>query len=137
MHYRVWVASVVLLSGCAKTLSAPASTRTAAPPDATFSCVKQQLGALDYKQTSIDVDEGRITASKVDPKAHRADTGFRRLVNKLDVKVAAEADGQTSLQVEGRTFAEYTTQRGPTEVQENASKQVKADEQEILEQCRS
>jgi hypothetical protein len=137
MHYRVWVAGAVLLSGCAKTLSVPASTRTSATPDATFSCVKQQLGVLGYKQTSIDVDERRITASKVDPKAHRADTQFRRLLDKLDVKVAAEADGQTSLQIEGRTFAEYTTQRGPTESQEAASEGVKSATQQLLERCRS
>jgi hypothetical protein len=137
MHYRVWVAGAVLLSGCGKTLSAPASTQTSATPDATFSCVKQQLGALGYKQTSIDVDERRITARKVDPKAHRASTEFVRLVNKLDVKVAAEADGQTSLQVEGRTFVESMTRRGPTDSQEAASEEVKSATQQLLERCRS
>lgn len=137
MHHRVWLAGAILLSGCAKTLSVPASARTSAGPDETFTCVKTQLGALGYKQTSIDVDEHRISASKVDPKARRSDTQFRRVLDKLDVSVAAEADGQTSIKATGHTFAEYTTQRGPTEVQETASEQAKADAQQLLERCRS
>jgi hypothetical protein len=58
-------------------------------------------------------------------------------VNKLDVGVAAETDGQTSIQVEGRTFAEYNTHRGPTEEQEKASAEVNADAAKLIERCRS
>jgi len=137
MHHRVWLAGAILLSGCAKTMSAPASARTSAGPDETFICVKTQLGALGYKQTSIDVDEHRISASKVDPTARRPDTQFRRILDKLEVEVAAEADGQTSIKATGRTFAEYTTQRGPTEVEEEASDEVRSATQQLLERCRS
>jgi hypothetical protein len=59
------------------------------------------------------------------------------MLNKLDVDVAAESDGQTGIKALGRTFAEYTTHRGPTEEQENASEQVKSDTQTLLERCRS
>jgi hypothetical protein len=137
MHYRAWLAGAVLLSGCAKTTSAPASARTSAGPDETFACVKKQIGALGYKQTSIDVDKHRISASKIDPKARRADTQFRRVLDKLEVEVAAEADGQTSIKATGHTFAEYTTQRGPTEVEEKASDEVRSATQQLLERCRS
>ena len=137
MLYRMWLGTAVLLAGCGKALSTPASTRTSAGPDDTFACVKKQLGELGYRQTSSDASEHRITATRIDPKARRPDTQFRRILDKLDVEVSAGADGQTSIEALPRTFAEYTTQRGPTEVQEKASEQVKADAQQLLERCRS
>lgn len=137
MHHRVWLAAAIVLSGCSQTLSTPVSARTSAGPQDTFACVKKQLGELDYKQSSIDVANYRINGTKIDTKSRRPDTQFRRVLNKLEVEVAAEADGQTSVKVVPRTFAEYTTQRGPTEVQEKASELVKADAQQLLERCRS
>lgn len=138
MHYYVLLAGAVALSACGQRMfSSPLSTRTSAGPDETFSCVKKQLGELGYKQTSINTSEYRITATKIDYKPRRADVQFRRMLNKLDVDVAPEADGQTSIKALGRTFAEYTTQRGPTEEQERASEQVLSDTQTLFERCRS
>jgi hypothetical protein len=137
MLYRVFLGAAVLLAGCGKALSAPVSTRTAAPPDDTFTCVKKQLGELGYRQTSNDATDHRVTATKVDFKSRRPDVQFRRILDKLDVDVSASADGQTSIEILPRTFAEYTTQRGPTEQQERASELVKADAQQLLERCRS
>jgi len=137
MLYRVFLGAAVLLSGCGKALAAPVSTRTAAGPDDTFVCVKKQLGELGYRQTSNDVGDRRVTATKIDSKSRRADVQFRRILNKLDVDVSATAEGQTSIDVLPRTFAEYTTHRGPTEEQEKASVLVKADAQALLERCRS
>ena len=138
MLYRVLFAGVVAVSACGqKSFSSPVSTRTSAGPDETFACVKKQLGELGYRQTSQDVSEFRVTATKIDLKSRRADTQFRRMLNKLEVDVAAEADGQTSIEALGQTFAEYATHRGPTEQQEKASEQVKADAQTLLERCRS
>lgn len=138
MHYWVFIAGTIALLGCGqKMFSTPVSARTAAAPDETFTCVKKQLGELGYKQTSLDASDYRITATKVDYKTRRADTQFRRMLNKLDVDVAAEADGQTSIKALGRTFAEYSTHRGPTEVQEKGSEQVNSDVQTLLERCRS
>jgi hypothetical protein len=138
MHYRLLLAGALALSGCGqKTFAAPASARTSAGPDDTFACVKKQLGELGYKQTSSDVAEHRITATKIDYTTRRPDVQFRRMLNKLDVDVAAEADGQTSIQAVGRTFAEYSTHRGPTEEEEKASDQVTSDAQTLVERCRS
>lgn len=137
MFYRAFLGAAFLLAGCGKALSTPVSSRTSAGPDDTFACVKKQLGELGYRPTSTDIAEHRIVATKIDFKSRRADTQFRRILNKLDVDVSAAVDGQTSIEVLPRTFAEYTTQRGPTEVQENASEQVKADAQQLLERCRS
>jgi PBP1b-binding outer membrane lipoprotein LpoB len=137
MQYRVLFAGALLLSGCAQTLSTPASTRASAGPEETFDCVKQQFKELGYKQTSIDVDQRRISGTKIDEKSRRADTQFRRMFDKIEVEVAPQADGQTRIDTRGRTFAEYTTQRGPTEVEERASEEVKTATQQLLERCRS
>jgi len=137
MHHRALLVGALVLSACGQALSSPVSTRTTAGPDDTYACVKKQLGDLGYKQTSNDVAEHRITATKIDPKSRRPDVQFRRILNKLDVDVSAAADGQTSIEVLPRTFGEYTTHRGPTEEQEKASDEVKADAQQLLERCRS
>ena len=137
MRYRVLLAGAVLLSACGRALSTPVSTQASAGPEDTFACVKKQLKALGYKQTSIDDSDYRITATKIDNKTRRADVQFRRMLDKLDVQVAAAADGKTNVEVLPRTFAEYATHRGPTEEQDNASEQVKADAQQLLERCSS
>lgn len=138
MHYCVLFAGALALSGCGqKSFSMPLSARTSAAPEDTYTCAKKQLGELGYKQTSNDVAEYRVTATKIDYKSRRPDVQFRRILNKLDVDIAAEADGQTSIQTVASTFAEYTTHRGPTEEQEKASEQVKSDAQTLLERCRS
>lgn len=136
MHHRLLIGAMLVLTACAQRYAAPASIRTAAPPDDTFDCVKRQLSAMGYKQTSIDVEEHRISGSKVDMKSRRADTQFRRILDKLEVEVSPQADGQTSIDVQGRTYAEYTTQRGPTEVEEKPSAEVQASTQQLLERCR-
>jgi hypothetical protein len=137
MHHRVFWATALLLAGCAQRLATPVSARTSAGPEETFDCVKRQVKELGYRQTSIDVNEHRISATKIDDKTRRADTQFRRMLNKIDVEVAPQADGQTGIEVMGRTFAEYTTQRGPTEVEEKASDEVRAAQQQLLERCSS
>ena len=58
-------------------------------------------------------------AKKNDYNAHRADPKFRRNVDRLEVEAAPGADGNTKLSVIGRTYAEYSTERGPTEVEES------------------
>jgi hypothetical protein len=137
MHYRLLFTGMLLLPGCAQRLSMPVSTRTSAGPEETFDCVKQQLADLGYKQTSVDVDQHRISGAKFDLKSRRPDTQFRRIIHKLDAEVAAQADGQTGIQVYPHTFAEYTTQRGPTEVEERPSDEVKTAAKQLLERCRS
>ena len=138
MHYRVLLAGTMALFGCGqKAFSTPTTARTSAAPEETLACVRKQLGELGYKQTSLDAAEYRVTATKTDYESRRPDVQFRRMLDKLDVDVAAEADGQTSITALGRTFAEYTTHRGPTEEQEKPSEQVQTDARLLLERCRS
>jgi hypothetical protein len=138
MYYRLWVVGCLLLSACGggQAYAAPASIKTAVAPEDAFNCVKRQMTDLGYKQSSVDSDERRVNGTKIDLKTRRPDTQFRRMVDKLEVEVSPQADGQTSIDVRGRTFAEYTTQRGPTEVEEKASPEVKAASQQMLERCR-
>jgi hypothetical protein len=136
MRHRLFLATLLFLPACAQRYAAPASVQTSAAPDEVFACVKRQLASLDYKQSSIDVDDRRITANKYDTEARRADVQFRRLVHRLEVEVAPDAGGQTSIGVQSHTFAEYVTHRGPTEVEEKAADQVKADAQKLLDACR-
>jgi hypothetical protein len=137
MHYRLLFAGALLLSGCSQRLSTSVSTSTSAGPEDTFDCVRKQLPELGYKQSSIDVDEHRMSGVKIDLKSRRPDTQFRRILHRMDVEVAAQADGQTGIEVRPHTLAEYTTQRGPTEVEEKASAEVRRDAQQLLERCRS
>ena len=137
MHHRALLTAAIVLSGCSQTLSTPVRASTSANPEDTFACVRKQLGEIGYKQSSVDFGDNRINGIKIDTHSRRPDTQFRRILNKLDIEVAAESDGQTSIKVVPNTFAEYTTQRGPTEVQEKSSEQVKADAQQLLERCKS
>jgi hypothetical protein len=137
MHHRVIWMGALLLAGCGGRLATPVTAATSAGPEEAFDCVKQQLKDLDYKQNSIDVDARRITATKIDENTRRSDTQFRRMLNRIEAEVAPQANGQTSILVTSHTFAEYTTQRGPTEVEEKASDEVRSAQQQIVERCRS
>jgi hypothetical protein len=136
MQHRLTLGAITLLGlGCAQRYAAPATIRTAASPEEAFACVKREMSALGYKQSSLDTDEHRISGTKIDAKSRRPDTQFRRILDRLEVEVGARADGQTGIEVEARTFAEYTTHRGPTEVEEKVSEEAKSAAQKLLEQC--
>jgi hypothetical protein len=137
MYHRGFWAGAALLAACGQRLATPVTGRTAASPEETFDCVKKQLRELGYKQSSIDVDARRVSGTKIDDKTRRSDTQFRRMLNKIDVEVSPQADGQTGIAIVGRTFAEYTTQRGPTEVEEKASNEVRTAQQQVADRCRS
>jgi PBP1b-binding outer membrane lipoprotein LpoB len=137
MYSRSLLGILLLLPGCAQQpYAASSSARTQVAPEQALECVKRELPKLGYKQNSLDVAEHRINATKYDTEARRADVQFRRLVNRLEVEIGPEAGGQTSIDVRGRTFAEYTTQRGPTEVEEKASPEVNDAAQKLLSACR-
>jgi hypothetical protein len=135
MHYRWLFATLLFLPGCAQRFAAASSGRTSLAPEDAFDCIKRELPKLGYKQSSLDVSEHRITGTKYDTEARRADVQFRRLVHRLEVEVGPDANGETSIEAQGHTFAEYTTQRGPTEVEEKASAEVTDDARKLLETC--
>jgi hypothetical protein len=116
------------------------SSYMAASPSATpdvFACVRGQLKANRFDQTSIDVNDNRLTARKYDETVRRPDVSFRRLVDRLEIEVAPGAGGDTvtTVSVKARTFAETVNQRGPTETQERTSESARAAAQTIVDKC--
>ena len=129
---------ILLATGCAG--GQMTSSYTAASPSPTpnvFACVRGQLKANRFDQTSIDVDDNRLTARKYDEKVRRPDVTFRRLVDRLEIEVGPGAGGDsvTTLMVKARTFAENVNQRGPTETQERTSESARAAAQSIIDTC--
>jgi hypothetical protein len=110
----------VLVAGCAggRMTSSFTSPANLPQPDV-FGCLRKEIPAQGWSQESYDTGEYRVTARKYDLEARRPDVQFRRLVHRLYFNVApGSGDQVTTVTVEASTHAEYTTQRGPTELQE-------------------
>jgi len=137
MRSPTFLVATCLLGACS---NAPlATTLTAASPSPApdvFQCARGQLKAIKFDQSSIDLQDQRLTARRYDLTARRPDVQFRRLVERLEIE-AIPGTGQavTTLKVTARTFAEYTTQRGPTEEQERTSETAREAAQTILQKC--
>ena len=136
MKPPVFLNAMLLLGGCAA--ASLSSTLTAGTPSAVsdvFSCAREQVQALGYSQTSIDVRDHRLTARRIDETVRKSDVRFRRSFDDLEIEVGPQASGETGLTIVASTFSEYVTQRGFTLEQERASNGVKAAAQSILEMC--
>jgi hypothetical protein len=129
------VSPLLLAVGCGGTLYLAANGKSPRAPAEVFECVKVQVPALGYTQTSIDVEDHRMTARKYDREARYADSRFRRMIERLTVDVRGGAEAGAVLRVEGHTFAELATQRGPTEVEQEASEAVKDAARKLVEEC--
>jgi hypothetical protein len=127
---------LLLPAGCAGTLYLAVNGTSPRPPVEVFDCVKGQIPVLGYTQTSIDVEGHRITARKYDREARFADSRFQRMIERLTIEVGSSAGG-AQLRIGAHTFAELATQRGPTEIEQNASPAVRASAQKLLEACGS
>ena len=119
-------------AGLATTTTQPSP---AAAPDA-FTCVRAQLKTVEFTQSAVDTDALWVKARRYDENARRPDTQFRRLVDRLLIEVApGTGESLSTITAEASTFAEYATQRGPTEVQEKTSETATAAAQTILRNC--
>jgi len=135
-------ASLLAVCALAACSNAPLATTLSAPspipaPDV-FQCARNGLKAIEFDQSSYDVGENRLTARRYDLTARRPDVQFRRLVDRLEIEAdpAAGGDAITTIKVTARTFGEYTTQRGPTEVEERASERARTAAQALIDRCR-
>jgi hypothetical protein len=133
-------ACVVALGVLAACSNAPLTTSltaaSPAPAPDVFACVRQQIKAIDFTQTSVDLAEQRVTARRYDETQRRSNTQFRRVVDRLEVEAAPSGGATpTTLKVEARTFAEYATQRGPTEEQERTSETANRAAQTLVDRC--
>jgi hypothetical protein len=129
-------ASLLLPAGCGGTLYLALKSTPPRPPAEVFDCVQKQIPVLGYTQVSIDTEDHRLTARKYDREARIADTRFQRMIERLLIEVGSSAQG-SQLKIGAHTFAEVTTQRGPTEFEQDASAGVKAAAQTLLEACGS
>jgi hypothetical protein len=131
-------ASLLLSGGCGGTLYLAIKGTSPLSPAEVFDCVQKQIPILGYTQVSIDVEDHRLTARKYDREGRIADTRFQRMIDRLLVEVRSAAPpGNTRLQIGAHTFALLTTQRGPTEIEQEASPAVRAAAQTLLETCGS
>jgi hypothetical protein len=109
---------------------------SAAPAPDAFACVRDQVKAVKFTQSSYDTDALRINARKFDETVRRPDVTFRRLVDRLEIQVQPGSGAEMSrIQVEAKTFGEFVNQRGPTEVQEATSDTARAAAQTIIDKC--
>ncbi len=116
----------------ARTLTA---TSPSPAPDV-FQCARNQLKAIRFDQSSIDLESQRVTARRYDEKTRRPDVQFRRIVDRLEIEAVPSGESAvTTLEVTARTFGEYTTQRGPTENQEKTSETALSAAQTIIQKC--
>ena len=137
MRSSACLAALGLLAACS---NAPlATTLTASSPSPApdvFQCVRNQIKALEFDQSSIDVNEHRLNAKRYDEITRRPDVQFRRIVDRLEIEAEpASGNAVTTLKVTPRTFGEYTTQRGPTETQERTSQAAQEAAQKLIERC--
>ncbi len=134
--YRSLLISL-LTAGCGGQMTSSYMAASPSPTPDVFACVRGQLKANRFDQTSIDVNENRLTARKYDETVRRPDVTFRRLVDRLEIEVAPGAGGDsvTTVSVKARTFGETVNQRGPTETQEPTSEAARAAAQSIINKC--
>lgn len=135
-RYRFfWV--LPLLAGCgARSMNATYDASTATPAPDVFQCLRERIPKVGFTQTSYDLDEQRLTAQRYDNKARRPDVQFRRMVDRLEFDVSPGTEGVvTKVTATATTYAELTTQRGPTEEQEKPSKAVTEAAQTLIDQC--
>jgi hypothetical protein len=137
MTIRFPVLAATLLAGCAGGQYAQSVTAaSAAPAPDAFACVRDQVKAVGFTQSSYDTDQLRVTARKNNENVRRPDVQFRRLVDRLEIDVAPGSGGELSrITVVARTMAELTTHRGPTEEEEKPSETARAAAQAILDKC--
>ena len=137
MRSPACLVAICMLAACS---NAPLTTSlTAASPSPApdvFACARQQLKAIDFDQSSIDIKDQRLTARRVDDTQRRPDVQFNRVVDHLEIEaVPSGGASATKLTVNARTFGEYTTQRGPTEIQERTSDTARQAAQTLIERC--
>ena len=138
MMLRSPVLGALLLAACSAgtQFGQSVSAASAAPAPDAFACVRDQIKAAGFTQTSYDLDELRVTAQKFDETARRPDVQFRRLADRLEVDVDPGSAGEVSrITVVARTMVELTTHRGPTEEEEKPSETARAAAQAIVDKC--
>lgn len=128
---------IAALGACAgRSLTSSGSATSPAPASDVFACLRKEIKAVGFTQTSYDEAELRVNAHKYDENARRPNTQFRRLVDRLAFDVGTAVPGtETAVVAQASTFAQLATQRGPAEEQERTSEGAKEAARAILARC--
>jgi hypothetical protein len=137
MRSPACLVAMCLLVACSNAPLTTSLTATSPSPSPdVFACAREQLKTIDFDQSSLDIKDQRLTARKIDYTQRRPDVQFNRIVDRLEIEaVPSGGASATKLTVNARTFGEYTTQRGPTEVQERTSDTARKAAQTVIEHC--
>jgi len=136
MISRILPGGLLILGACGGGVLYSTSTATpSAGPAEVINCVKGKTRQLGYQLVAFDASDPRIVARKVDNSVNRPDPQFRRIVNSLEAEAEPASNGTTALKVVSHTVAEYSTHRGPTEVEERAGSAVSQDAQAVIRAC--
>jgi hypothetical protein len=133
--HHIWVAA--LLAGCVgRSMSDVYNVSSAAPSPDVFACVRDSLKTVGFRQTSYDTDEYRLIAQRYNEDVTRPDVMFRRLIDRVEFEIDPGTEGaMTQVTATAKTFAELSTQRGPTEEQEKTSDIARQAAQSLLDKC--
>jgi hypothetical protein len=138
MNPRIAFLSLALAAGCggnAPLATTISGTSPLPAPDA-FTCLREQLKTTGFTQTMHDVAEMRLSARKLDENARRPDVQFRRVVDRIEFQVKpGTGDAITEIIGDAKTFAEYSTHRGPTEEQEKTSETAQKAVKTLIDKC--
>jgi len=135
MRSSILLAALVAIGCGGPSYTAADMATTPTPVADVFGCLRQQLQAIGFAQSSIDTDDHRLTARRYDETARRPDVKFRRMVDVLEMDVHPDTGNQARLIVAEKTFAEYFTERGQLLQQETASDRVRAAGQAVVTAC--
>ena len=118
--------TLILVGACGRGSFPVALTASpAAAPTDVIACVRAKLAPLGYQQTSFDQTDFRVTARKVDNSVHRADPQFAATSTGSRSRPPPAPTARRRSPSPAARYAEFETQRGPTEEEEKASADVK------------
>jgi len=104
-------------------------------PEKMLACTKAQFDSMRYKVSRYDADDRRLEGKKLRPDIQRADPGFYRAYELIEVLITPDASGHTKMALQGHSFFDTRGYQGPKDVEQAASDTVKADMARVADRC--
>jgi hypothetical protein len=136
---RRTVAVVLLAAGLAacgnKSIYVHDDITSQSDPEKMLACTKAQFDSMRYKVSRYDVDDHRLEGKKLRPDITRADPGFYRAYELIEVLITPDASGHTRMALKGHSFFDTRGYQGPQDVEQVASDTVKRDMARVADRC--